>query len=91
MKLQPISVVFTAPEEDVPPINKALAAGIVPVTALSSDGLKTLSHGHLALVNNRSIRRAATISMKATFANTDNVLWPGFRSRRGFWSIRSRT
>ena len=32
VKLQPISVVFTAPEEDVPRINKALAAGDVPVT-----------------------------------------------------------
>jgi membrane fusion protein, multidrug efflux system len=39
VKLQPISVVFTAPEEDVPQINKALAAGTVPVIALSSDGL----------------------------------------------------
>ena len=51
VQLQPISVVFTAPEEDVPQINKALAAGAVPVTALSSDGLKTLSQGHLAVVN----------------------------------------
>jgi len=52
VKLQPISVVFTAPEEDVPRINKALAAGTVPVTAWSSDGLTKLSDGHLALVNN---------------------------------------
>src|SRR5580693_4189576 len=36
VKLQPISVVFTAPEEEVPDINKALAAGTVPVDALSS-------------------------------------------------------
>jgi multidrug efflux system membrane fusion protein len=77
VKLQPISVVFTAPEEDVPEINKALAAGTVPMTALSSDGLKTLSQGHLALVNNAVDQASGTISMKATFANTDNVLWPG--------------
>jgi hypothetical protein len=50
VKLQPISVVFTAPEDQVPLINKALAAGVVPVTALSSDGSKTLSQDHLALV-----------------------------------------
>ena len=77
VQLQPISVVFTAPEEDVPQINKALAAGAVPVTALSSDGLKTLSQGHLALVNNAVDQASGTIRMKATFANTDNVLWPG--------------
>ncbi len=52
VKLQPISVVFTAPEEEVPAINKALAAGVVPVDAMSSDGKTTLSHGHLALLNN---------------------------------------
>ncbi len=77
VKLQPISVVFTAPEEEVPQINNALARGQVPVTALSSDGTKTLSHGHLALVNNQVDQASGTISMKATFANTDNVLWPG--------------
>jgi multidrug efflux system membrane fusion protein len=77
VKLQPISVVFTAPEEDVPQINKALAAGEVPVTALSSDGLKTLSQGRLALVNNEVDQASGDIRMKATFANADNVLWPG--------------
>jgi multidrug efflux system membrane fusion protein len=77
VKLQPISVVFTAPEEGVPAINKALATGIVPVTALSSDGLTTLSEGRLALVNNAVDQASGTIQMKATFANTDNVLWPG--------------
>jgi membrane fusion protein, multidrug efflux system len=77
VKLQPISVVFTAPEEEVPEINKALAAGEVPVTALSSDGLRTLSQGRLALVNNEVDQASGTIRMKATFANTDNALWPG--------------
>jgi multidrug efflux system membrane fusion protein len=77
VKLQPISVVFTAPEEDVPDINNALAAGTVPVTALSTDGTKVLSQGHLALVNNAVDQASGTIRMKATFENTDNVLWPG--------------
>jgi membrane fusion protein, multidrug efflux system len=77
VKLQPISVVFTAPEEDVPQINKALAAGTVPVTALSSDALKTLSQGRLALVNNAVDQASGDIRMKATFENTDNALWPG--------------
>ena len=77
VKLQPISVVFTAPEDDVPAINKALAAGTVPVDALSSDGLTLLSHGHLALVNNAVDPASGDIRMKATFANTDNILWPG--------------
>jgi membrane fusion protein, multidrug efflux system len=77
VKLQPISVVFTAPEEEIVEINKALAAGEVPVKALSSDGTKTLSEGHLAVVNNAVDQASGTISMKATFQNQDNALWPG--------------
>ena len=77
VRLQPISVVFTAPEESVPAINKALAAGIVPVSALSSDGLTTLAEGRLVIVNNEVDQASGTIQMKATFENKDNVLWPG--------------
>src|SRR5262249_468438 len=40
VQLQPISVVFTAPEETLQQINKALGEGTVPVRALSSDGLR---------------------------------------------------
>ena len=77
MKLQPISVVFTAPEETIGQINNALAAGTVPVMALSSDGTKVLAQGHLALVDNQVDQASGTIRMKATFQNTDNALWPG--------------
>jgi membrane fusion protein, multidrug efflux system len=77
VKLQPISVVFTAPEENVGQINSALAAGTVPVLALSSDGTKVLAKGHLALVDNQVDQASGTIRMKSTFQNTDNALWPG--------------
>ena len=77
VQLQPISVVFTAPEEEVSQINSALEKGAVPVRALSSDGLKMLSQGRLALVNNEVDQASGTIRMKATFANKDNLLWPG--------------
>jgi membrane fusion protein, multidrug efflux system len=77
VQLQPISVVLTAPEEQVPEINDALAKGTVAVIALSSDGAKTLAQGRLALVNNEVDQASGTIRMKATFDNKDNVLWPG--------------
>jgi multidrug efflux system membrane fusion protein len=77
VKLQPISVVFTAPEENIGEINKALAAGNVPVTALTSDGKKVLGQGRLALVDNQVDQASGTIHMKATFKNDDNALWPG--------------
>ena len=78
VQLQPISVVFTAPEEAVPVINKALAANpAVPVTAMSSDGLTTIAQGRLAIVNDAIDPASGTIQMKASFANLDNALWPG--------------
>lgn len=77
VKLQPISVVFTAPEEDIGAINNALGAGAVPVDALTSDGTRTLARGRLALVNNQIDAASGTFQMKATFANKDNALWPG--------------
>jgi membrane fusion protein, multidrug efflux system len=77
VKLQPISVVFTAPEENIGQINSALTAGTVPILALSSDGTKVLAKGHLALVDNQVDQASGTIRMKATFQNTDNALWPG--------------
>jgi membrane fusion protein, multidrug efflux system len=77
VKLQPISVVFTAPEENIGQINRALAAGSVPVIATSSDGTKVIAKGHLALVDNQVDQASGTIHMKATFQNADNALWPG--------------
>jgi len=77
VKLQPISVVFTAPEEAVNRINEALAAGPVPVDAMSSDGATRLAEGKLALVNNQVDQASGDIRMKATFENKDNKLWPG--------------
>ena len=47
------------------------------MTAMSSDGLKTLAQGELAVVNDAIDQASGTIRMKATFKNTDNALWPG--------------
>ncbi|MET0640125.1 MAG: efflux RND transporter periplasmic adaptor subunit [Hyphomicrobium sp.] len=77
VQLQPISVVLTAPEEKIPKINAALTAGVVPVDAFTSDGLKVLAHGHLALIDNLVSAATGTIGMKATFQNEDQALYPG--------------
>ncbi len=77
VRMQPISVVFTATEDAVQEINKALSEGTVPVDALSSDGTKTLSKGTLLLLNNQVDQASGTIQMKARFDNQDSALWPG--------------
>ena len=76
-QLEPVSVVFTAPESDVPAINRAMAAGQPQVTALSSNGKETLAEGTLTLVNNQVDAASGTIRLKAVFENRDHALWPG--------------
>ncbi|MET0481832.1 MAG: efflux RND transporter periplasmic adaptor subunit [Aestuariivirgaceae bacterium] len=76
-QIEPISVIFTAPEEQLQDINRALAAGPVPVVALSTDGQRKLSDGTLTVVNNQVDAASGTVRLKATFANQDHALWPG--------------
>jgi membrane fusion protein, multidrug efflux system len=76
-QLQPITVVFTAPEQDLPAINEALHAGPLKVTAYSSDGKRALANGTLRLVDNQVDVASGTIHLKASFDNADHALWPG--------------
>ncbi|GJD53272.1 Multidrug resistance protein MdtA [Methylobacterium crusticola] len=76
-QVEPIFVVYTAPEDQLREIAKALAAGPVPVEAWSTDGMTRLSEGRLDLVNNQVDTATGTIRLKASFANKDHALWPG--------------
>jgi membrane fusion protein, multidrug efflux system len=76
-QMQPISVVFTLPEEDLSAVNAALAAGPVTVTTLSRDGGTELDQGTLTLVDNEIDQPTGTARLKATFSNAHNTLWPG--------------
>ena len=76
-QVQPISVIFTLPAEDLPAISAALAAGAVQVTTLSRDGRTELDQGTLSLVDNQIDQATGTAKLKAIFANAHNALWPG--------------
>jgi multidrug efflux system membrane fusion protein len=76
-QLQPISVVFTAPEQQLPAISQALKQGEPKVTAYSSDGSRRLAEGTLKLIDNQVDAASGTIRLKATFDNQNNALWPG--------------
>src|SRR3982074_2991445 len=76
-QIEPIAVVFTAPEVQLPYINEAQSAQPLKVTALTTDGKKTLSEGVLAVVNNQVDTTSGTIRLKAVFDNKDHALWPG--------------
>jgi multidrug efflux system membrane fusion protein len=76
-QLQPISVIFTAPEQQLPAISAALKGGPLRVKALSADGRRELAEGTLALIDNQVDTASGTIRLKASFENGDNALWPG--------------
>lgn len=76
-QIEPIAVIFTAPEEQLPDIKAALAVSPPKVIALSTDGKKELSTGTLALINNQVDTTSGTIRLKAVFDNADHTLWPG--------------
>jgi multidrug efflux system membrane fusion protein len=73
----PISVVFTLPEEDLPQVSNAMAAGRLAAIALSRDDKTELDRGTLAVLDNEIIQSSGTLKLKATFPNTNQKLWPG--------------
>ena len=76
-QIEPIAVIFTAPEEQLPYINEAQSVQPLKVIALTTDGKKPLSQGSLAVVNNQVDTTSGTIRLKAVFDNKDHALWPG--------------
>src|SRR4051794_20733170 len=76
-QIEPIAVIFTAPEDQLPDIKAALAVAPPKTIALSTDGKRVLSTGTLALINNQVDTSSGTIRLKAVFENKDHALWPG--------------
>jgi multidrug efflux system membrane fusion protein len=76
-QIEPISVVFTAPQDDLPRISAALAAGAPLIEARTSDGATPLATGKLTVVDNQVDPATGSIRLKAEFANVDHKLWPG--------------
>ena len=76
-QIEPITVIFTAPEDQLPDIKAALAVAPPKTIALTTDGKKVLSTGTLALINNQVDTTSGTVRLKAVFDNKDHALWPG--------------
>src|SRR6202166_53669 len=76
-QIEPIAVIFTAPEEQLPYINEAQLAEPLKVIAITTDGKKPLAEGKLSVVNNQVDTTSGTIRLKAVFDNKNHALWPG--------------
>jgi multidrug efflux system membrane fusion protein len=76
-QIEPISVVFTLPQNDLPQVRQAMVQGALHVIANDQSGHTKLDEGTLLLVNNTVNANSGTIQLKATFANAAHTLWPG--------------
>ncbi|GAC1340106.1 MAG: efflux RND transporter periplasmic adaptor subunit [Acetobacteraceae bacterium] len=93
-QLQPISVVFTLPQQALPQVAAAMVDAMPEVLALRPAGAATatgatsadgtpLDRGQLAVLDNQVDPATGTIKLKATFPNAALKLWPG-----GFVNVR---
>ena len=76
-QVEPIAVIFTAPEDQLPYITEAQAVSPLKVIAITTDGKKVLAEGKLSVINNQVDTTSGTIRLKAVFDNKNHALWPG--------------
>jgi len=78
-QVEPISVIFTLPETNLPEIQQQKLQGNaqLAVFADSQDGKIQLDKGKLTLVDNEILQTTGSIRLKAEFPNTAHRLWPG--------------
>lgn len=76
-QLQPISVLFTIPEDSLPQVTQKLRAGAhLSVEAFNRDNSKKLAAGMLITVDNQIDNTTGTSKLKAVFDNKDHALFP---------------
>jgi len=76
-QVEPISLLFTLPEAELPQIQEQMVKGPLKVIAYSQDGRMKLDEGRLLLVDNEIAQATGTIQLKAEFPNAAHRLWPG--------------
>ena len=75
-QIQPISVVFTLPEDALPAVMQPLNAGkSLAVEAFDRGGKNKLAVGQLLAVDNQIDPSTGTVKLKSQFANTDGALF----------------
>lgn len=77
-QLQPITAIFTLPEDTFEAVTDAMSRGPVTVAAVSrDDNGQELDRGTVKLIDNQIDQTTGTIRLKAVFPNPKLKLWPG--------------
>lgn len=75
-QLQPITAVFTLPEDQLPEVAKHQRLAPLQVDAYSRDDSTKLASGKLLTIDNQIDQTTGTGKLKAVFSNEDSALWP---------------
>lgn len=76
-QMQPISVLFSVPQENVPEIVKEMRSGAtLSVAAYDQANVHLLATGKLATLDNQIDTTTGTLKMRALFDNPDESLYP---------------
>jgi multidrug efflux system membrane fusion protein len=76
-QIQPISVIFTIAEDQLPAVLKKLKAGQhLKVDAYDRGLTRRITQGTLTTIDNQIDPTTATLKLRATFENKDNALFP---------------
>jgi multidrug efflux system membrane fusion protein len=75
-ELQPITAIFTLPEDQLPEVAQHMRKGALEVDAYSRDDLTKLASGKLLTIDNQIDQTTGTGRLKAVFDNRESVLWP---------------
>src|SRR5436309_3257481 len=75
-QLQPISVLFTLPEDNLPMVTQHMRSGRLEVQAWNRDDTQQIADGRLETIDNQIDPNTGTFRLKAVFGNRDNALYP---------------
>jgi membrane fusion protein, multidrug efflux system len=75
-QLQPIAVIFSLPEDNLPTVSKQMKKGQLQVLAYSRDDQTQLAAGTLLTIDNQIDPQTGTGKLKAIFDNRERALWP---------------
>jgi multidrug efflux system membrane fusion protein len=76
-QMKPTTVQFTVPQDALSNVLQRFGAGTkLPVTVYSSDNTKQLATGTLYAISNQMATATGTVTLRATFPNDDEALFP---------------
>jgi len=75
-QLQPIAVIFTLPEDQLPTVAAHMKNATLQVETYSRDDQTLLATGKLQTIDNQIDQTTGTAKLKAVFDNKDDKLWP---------------